>query len=516
MFLAFYNISFFKHLIGAYPPSAKNLLFILSVATIMASVIFLGLLVFSSKYTIKPLLILIFLLASLSAYAMDGFNTVIDADMIQNIFSSYSTEIMDQLTLKMAFYFFILGIIPSLIVLKIPVHSVSFKNEVGSKIKYMGLVVIIIISQLFIFGKNYASFFREHKILRYYSNPIQFTYALTKYVASQVNSSSGVLAPIGQDAKIPLSDVDRELIVLVVGETARADRFSLNGYQRQTNPLLSKEEVFSFSNVEACGTSTALSVPCMFSLFNRSEYSPKLGKNTENLLDVLNHAGINILWRDNNSDSKGVASRVRYEDFKNPNINPVCDVECRDEGMLAKLQEYIDKKSEGDIFIVLHQMGSHGPAYFKRYPASFEFFKPACQSNKLETCSEDEINNAYDNTIRYTDYFLSKVIELLKKNSPQFEASMIYMSDHGESLGEKGVFLHGLPFFMAPKNQKNVGAIFWFGSGFEEIDKEALYKKTSQEFSHDNLFHTILGIMEINTTIYNPQLDILMGLKHEG
>ena len=246
----------------------------------------------------------------------------------------------------------------------------------------------------------------------------------------------------------------------------------------------------------------------MFSIYNRNSYSREKGKSTENLLDVLKHAGVNILWRDNNSDSRDVALRVRYEDYRKPDNNPVCDEECRDEGMLEGLQEYIDGQTQGDILIVLHQMGNHGPAYYKRYPKSFEKFKPTCQTNQLDECSNEEINNAYDNAILYTDYFLRKAIQLLKQNDAKFETAMIYLSDHGESLGEKGLYLHGLPYIIAPDTQKNIAVVFWFGDSYAK-QKILLRDKINREYTHENLFHTVLGLLEVNTSLYDKKKDII-------
>ena len=295
---------------------------------------------------------------------------------------------------------------------------------------------------------------------------------------------------------------------MVVGETARADHFSLNGYPKKTNPLLEKEDIISFNNFYSCGTSTAISVPCMFSLLGKKGFSKEEFRWSENTLDVLKHAGVNILWRDNNSSSKGVADRVTYQDFRTPTNNPDCDVECRDSGMLANLQEYIDSVMEGDILIVLHQMGNHGPAYYKRYPKAFEVFSPTCQSNQLETCSPEEISNSYDNVIVYTDYFLSKVINLLKSNSSEYESALVYVSDHGESLGENGIFLHGLPYSLAPEQQKHVAALMWLGEGMKD-HQPAILEKQHQHLTHDNIPHTLLGLMEIESETYNRELDIL-------
>jgi len=295
----------------------------------------------------------------------------------------------------------------------------------------------------------------------------------------------------------------------VVGETARADRFSLNGYQRETNPLLKKEQLVSFSNFWSCGTSTAVSVPCMFSNINASDYKKENVKSTENIVDVLQHAGVNVLWLDNNSDSKGVALRVPYQSYKSPEINTVCDPECRDIGMLKNIQGYIEEHPQGDIFIVLHQMGNHGPAYYKRYPAEFEKFTPVCKTNQLEDCSKEELNNAYDNAILYTDYFLSEVIGLLKENVENFETAMFYVSDHGESLGENGLYLHGLPRFIAPDTQTHVPAIIWFDDGFYGLDMKLLARKTDNKYNHDNVFHTILGFMEIESATYDKKMNII-------
>jgi lipid A ethanolaminephosphotransferase len=252
----------------------------------------------------------------------------------------------------------------------------------------------------------------------------------------------------------------------------------------------------------------------MFSNLGRQNYSDKEAKSTENVIDVLKHSGVNVLWRDNNSDSKGVALRVEYHDYKISQNNTLCEDECRDEGMLVGLQKYVDAQ-KGDIVIVLHQMGNHGPAYYKRYPKAFEKFTPTCQTNQVEKCSAEEIGNAYDNAILYTDYFLSKTITFLKQNDKNFQTSMIYMADHGESLGEKGLYLHGIPYFMAPEEQTHIGALMWFGSQSKErIDVASLVQRASQEYSHDNLFHTILGVMGVKTALYDRTKDILT-YKHK-
>jgi lipid A ethanolaminephosphotransferase len=205
--------------------------------------------------------------------------------------------------------------------------------------------------------------------------------------------------------------------------------------------------------------------------------------------------------------------RVPYESYRSPDKNPVCDAECRDEGMLARLQQTIDAHPTGDIVIVLHQMGNHGPAYSKRYPKAFERFTPVCRNSDLSQCSQAEIVNAYDNAILYTDYFLSRAIGILKHNNAKFETALLYVSDHGESLGEHGVYLHGLPRAIAPEAQTHVPVILWLGENYEQIDHAALARKRDTPYTHDLLFHTLLGFLEVQTDGYRAELDLLTGVR---
>ncbi|MFN3883688.1 MAG: phosphoethanolamine transferase [Rhodocyclaceae bacterium] len=334
---------------------------------------------------------------------MDSYGVVINDEMLQNVAQTNPAEARDLLTLRLLAYFFGLGVLPAWLVGRTRLCWRGWRAESWARLKLLALALIAIVGPVLLFGGFFASFVREHKPLRSYANPASPLYSVVKYARGRLASPEDrVIQPVGLDARRPAQDPHRELVIFVVGETARADHFSLNGYARETNPLLKQEpNAISFGDFHACGTSTAVSVPCMFSL----EGSNGKAEGKESLLDVLQRAGVNVLWLDNNSDSKGVALRVPYQDYKSPEVNTICDVECRDEGMLVPLQDYIDSHPSGDIVIVLHQMGNHGPAYYKRYPAAFERFKPTCQNNDLSQCTAEEIINAYDNALLYTDYF---------------------------------------------------------------------------------------------------------------
>lgn len=465
------------------------------------------------------------MVSSCTAYFMDTYHVIIDTSMIRNTLQTNVNESLDLFSLQLIFYVFLLGILPSYFIYKSKIEYKPLKKEVLAKAKTIFLSLAVVLVILFSFSKFYTSFFREHKPLRYYVNPIYWMYSIGNYVNKSFNSGPIIVKSIGNDAKIRLeheenpNEVDKsELIIMVVGEAARANRFSLNGYEKETNPLLKKEDVINFPNMYSCGTSTAQSVPCMFSIFDKADYDYKKGISTENVVDVLKHTkNVNILWRDNNSDSKGVALRVDFEDFRTNKLNTKCDTECRDEGMLVGLEDYIKKHKGEDILIVLHQMGNHGPAYYKRYPKEFEKFTPVCKTNQLEDCTQEEVSNAYDNAILYTDYFLSKVIKFLKPYSKEYETAMLYMSDHGESLGENGLYLHGLPYFMAPDEQKHIASLMWFGDSIkEDIDTKKVSALKERKFSQDNLFHTLLGLFEVESSVYKKDMDILKDArKHE-
>lgn len=513
--VAFDNFSFFQNVLKVYPFNGENALFLLSLGVVLFLFIALLLVIFSFKLTLKPLVILLLISASFLSYFMQTYHVVIDSEMIRNSMQTDMHETKDLLSLELVGYFFILGILPSFFVYKAKIEYPTFMKNMWFKFKTILLFCAIILAIVFSLSKFYTSFFREHKPLRYYTNPTYFIYSLGKYI-SQEFAVKPTFKPIGLDAHL-LPEAKRKLVIMVVGEATREDKLSLNGYSKQTTPLLAQEDIISLKNVYSCGTSTAYSVPCMFSVYNRGDYTYEKAMYTSNVLDVLNQTKkIALLWRDNNSDSKGVALRIAHKDYKSPQNNPICDEECRDIGMLVGLDDFIKQNDGKDIFIVLHQMGSHGPAYYKRYTKEFDKFNPTCKTNQLEKCSVDEINNAYDNTVLYTGYFLSKTIDFLKSHEGEFETAMIYMSDHGESLGEKGIYLHGMPYLIAPDEQKHIGALVWVGDDAlkKQIDYEGLKKAANKEFSQDYLFHSILGIMGVQTKVYNPKLDMFAKENH--
>jgi len=464
---------------------------------------------FSFRPAYKPFLVGIIVTAACASYFMGNYGVVIDKKMIVNVLETDVREASELLTWPLFLHVFFLGFLPSALLVLTRVRFRPWKSELlirGGVVLVSALVLAGIVFGNF---KELILFDRNNKELRMYINPTYPFYSLFRVLNRDMNAR-GRQAPqvIAADA-VKAKGTPRTVVVLVVGETARAQEFSLNGYQRDTNPELGKRGVFNFTDVTSCGTDTAESVPCMFSHLGRAHFSRNKAKQFENLLDVLQRAGVSVVWRDNNSGSKGVADRVQYEDLSNAGDSTICaSGECYDDVLLKGLDRVLNK-SQGDILVVLHQKGSHGPSYYRRSPDAFKRFLPECSQDNVQDCDTGRIVNAYDNTILYTDHVLAKVIDLL--SSQPYAAAMIYFSDHGESLGEKNIYLHGLPYSIAPEQQTHIPMIFWASPGFfrqQGMEPAKLKSLRSARYSHDNLFHSLLGLYRIRTSMYRPELDI--------
>ncbi len=494
------NRSLFERLLEIYPPQLSNLPALsVAIAFFAISTVSFFLLVCQGRGA-RWLLAFFLIACSQAAYYMDEYRVVIDVVMFDNIFQTNLNEFSGLVSSGLILKTLIFGVLPAWLTIKYCPRPVNTKFEFISRLKLVGILVIGLAVMI---GVNYASFshfVREDVTTRKFANPTYFTYSLFKYSSAKIKSLRPVeLKAVASDAK-KISREKRRLLILVVGEGARADRFSLNGYARETNPELKKLNVISFAHATSCGTSTGESIPCMFSVLTQKEFKRDKAREMENALDILSKAGVAVLWRDNNSDSKDVATRVTYEDYKSPARNPMCDRECRDTGMLEGLDQFIANQPEKDILIVLHQMGNHGPEYYRRYPKEFERFTPTCTRSQLKECSKAEIDNAYDNAILYTDHFLAKTISLLKNYDEMFETAMLYVSDHGESLGENGVYLHAAPYDSAPKEQLHIPVVVWLGSQLvSSFEKLKTYRNVP--VTHDDLFCSLLFSFNVKTSV---------------
>jgi len=313
------------------------------------------------------------------------------------------------------------------------------------------------------------------------------------------------------------------LLVLVVGETVRSDHLALNGYPRDTTPELAARGVLSFRNVWSCGTNTLASVPCMFSSLGKAGFEARQAEH-ENLLDVVQAAGMAVLWVDNQAGCKSVCARVGSASTDDligtPAGERLCaEGECLDEALLEGLDARIaalpaERRKKG-VLLVMHHMGSHGPAYGRRSTGAYKRFKPECRTTTLGDCVPAELINVYDNSIAYTDHVLARTIDWARAQSG-YAPALLYVSDHGESLGEYGVFLHGVPYALAPDAQKHVAMVTWLGDGMTAragLASACLRGRLDEKLSHDNLYHSVLGLLDVTTPTYDRRLDIWSACK---
>lgn len=467
----------------------------------------------------KPLLALLVVTSAGCSYFMLHYNVLIDRGMVQNVFETNRAELTAYLSLPLLLTVLLLGVLPAAVMVLLPDRAGG--HPVQTLLWWAGNVLAtaaVLAAVTFVFYKDYASLLRNHRHLRDQALPFNVVRNANGYLKRRFIAKRQLLRAVGEDATRPAAAAGARprLVVVVVGETARAQNFQLNGYPRPTNPLLSQREgVISFRQVASCGTATAVSLPCMFSRMPRTHYDEVRAATEENLLDILQRTGMQILWRNNNNGGcKGVCERVPTEDM--PALKPAghCphrDGTCHDTVLLHGLDAHIDAL-QGDALIVLHQLGSHGPAYFERYPPQDRVFHPTCDSNQIQKCSREALVNTYDNTLVHTDRVLGMAIELLQRHAAQRDGALVYLSDHGESLGERGMYLHGTPYLIAPQEQTHVPMVMWFSPGFAQqagLDLACLRAHAAtRAYRHDHFYHSLLGLLDVRTRVYEAHLDL--------
>ncbi|MFT4160204.1 phosphoethanolamine transferase [Shinella sp.] len=471
----------------------------------------------SLKYVMKPLFIALILASAAGAWFMDRFGVVIDIEMIRNAAETNSAEAGHLITPGFVIHMLAYGVLPSLLLVWVKVRHRAFFGKVRGNLAVIVPALVVALVAGLSHARVYAAAVRAHHDWFESLNPFVPVVTAVQFAIGQSGDVNVVAAPLGEDAHVsdaPVGQRKPRLMVVVAGETARADNFSLGGYGRDTNPELAKKDILYFPDTTSCGTATAVSLPCMFSVYTRSEYTHRKGLATQSLLWVLSHAGIHVEWWDNNTGDKGIARLLKVHSLIDSGNPAYCSGgECQDQVLIDALDGWIGSVNR-DTVLVLHQIGSHGPAYYQRYPEAFRRFQPECRSAEFSDCTKEEIVNAYDNTIAYTDHILASVIDRLQKQEDRLDVSMLYMSDHGESLGELGLYLHGAPYMIAPSQQTHVPFVLWLGKGEKAAYSAAcLEGKTREPQSHDNLFHTVLGMMRVETKVRDPSLDIVSGCR---
>lgn len=466
-----------------------------------------------NRWTAKPVLTVLLLVTAVAVHFMDQYTIYFDDDMIRNVLHTDRKESAELVSLGLIWALFLRGVLPVVLLWRVRVKARSMRRALLIRSAWLGVATAVAAGGILLSFQNLSALMRNHREVRHLITPGNYLVSLGRVLLDDGSVAGKPRTPIGVGAKVvgraPASRP--RLLVLVIGETVRAQNWGLNGYARQTTPQLAQIDPVNFGDVTACGSSTEVSLPCMFSPYGRRHYDKDRIQHSQSLLHVLEHAGIPTLWRDNQTGCKGVCDGLAFESFEHARDPQLCDSEgCLDEILLRGLAEEIGNRS-GDMVVVLHQLGNHGPRYFRRYPQRSRRYVPACETSELGQCRPSEIVNAYDNAVLYTDEFLARTIHFLATQTDR-DTALIYLSDHGESLGEHGLFLHGMPYAIAPKTQVKVPMMMWASSGFvagRGIDMQCLKSAAILPASHDNLFHSVLGLMQVQTPEYDSDLDLI-------
>ena len=514
----FLNIAFFEkiRMLTPYNGVKAGLFVVASIIIVVAAYNFIFQF-FNWKWTAKPLAIALVFIGGFAAYAVNTLGVLITSDQIQNLVQTDIAEARDTWSWHLLTWTLGMTVVPIIVILMMKIKPEPIIRQLLHKVIASVVSLAMVLGLLFVFYVDFAAIFRENRDLKGMISPQNMIASFASYYKKKAPKENLPLVVYGEDAVMQKAQATSlpKLMVLVVGETARAENFSLNGYSKNTNPKLSQQDILNFSRVSSCGTATAVSVPCMFSGMPRKEYEERLASHREGLLDIAQRAGYQVTWIDNNSGCKGTCDRVNQFKIPEPLQQKWCkDKECFDDILIDSFKAYLATIPQDDNrprLIVLHQMGSHGPAYYKRVPAQFNVFKPTCDTNAIQGCSREALLNTYDNTLLYTDYVLDSLIETLK-NTTKYQTALWYLSDHGESTGESGMYLHGAPYAIAPTQQTHIPMLMWFSTVWQHQAKQqikCLAQQGRKELSQDNLFPTMLSLLDVKSKVIDPNNDML-------
>lgn len=497
-----------------------NWLFVLACFIALTALHFAVIVAVSNRWIVRPLLTLLVVLSAAASYFMHTFNVILDPSMIENVLKTDRNEAGDLIDAALIGWIVAWSALPVAFIWLARLRQVPLLRatlvRAGAVAGALALGVIAILP----ISRDISSFMRNQREARYLITPSNYLWGVALDTFHDRKDVTAPREPVGRDAhllRIAMRTPPR-VLVLVIGETARAQNFSLLGYPRPTNPELSKLDVTAFSAVKSCGTSTEVSVPCMFSPYGRANYDEHRIRRSETLLDVLVRAGYRVRWIDNQSGCKGVCkgAGIEYEKIDPKSHPALCrDGECQDDVIARQLATELAGVRDNTVF-VLHMMGNHGPAYFRRYPAGYRRFTPDCETAELRDCSREQVVNAYDNAILYTDHVLAHIVRTLAAGSGRLDSAMLYVSDHGESLGEHGLYLHGIPYSIAPEQQTHVPMILWLSRTMTrtgDVNERCVHAKANTPLSHDNLFHSVLGLLDVSTSAYRADRDLFDGCR---
>ena len=513
------NPLFWSAVLDGHNKSATGLLtYALALAVLLTALHFALMAIALTRHTAKPILAALIIATAFSAYYMSKYHVYLDPGMLRNVLNTdyrEASELISWGMLLVAAY----ALPPLLLVYRARLPHHTIRRAIGIRARSLLVAALLAFASGFFVFQDMSSLLREKHALRFLITPGNFIYSTARVLAVDSGDHATTKTSVGSDAVLGPSWPQRKkpvLMVVVIGETARAANWGLSGYSRQTTPELAALDVINFPDVTACGTSTEVSLPCMLSAIGRRDYDEARIRGSESLPHVLQHSGFKVSWLDNQSGCKGTCSGLDYwrPDVRSAPADCV-DAYCFDEALLVGARKIVEGSQENHV-LFLHTLGNHGPAYFKRYPARFRQFSPACETTDLGHCAREEIVNAYDNAILYTDHVLAQTVAFLNSRQESHDTAMIYVSDHGESLGENGIFLHGMPYAIAPDLQKKVPMVLWLSTGYAksfDLDTGCLRQRALSPATHTHLFHSVLGMLDVTTSAHDAQVDFVTGCR---
>jgi lipid A ethanolaminephosphotransferase len=469
----------------------------LLMALLSATGIALGLLAQLGRRPLKAACVALAIGNAVALYFVLAYGVVLDRTLLGNVGDTNLAEALELLHPALLACVLALGAAPALLVARTRIAPVArWRLAAG-----IAATFVVTLAWAYLAAGSWLWFDHNAKKLGGLVLP-------WSYVVNGARAATPRLWPPGAPIALPpgrfISD-EPTLVVLVIGEAARRRNFALYGYGRPTTPLLAKAGVVALPGATACSTYTTASVRCILS---HADAASEFAARHEPLPAYLQRHGVEVIWRTRNwgQPPMQLATFERARDLRGSCAGAGCD---HDEVLLTGLEERLRASPARKTLLVLHEMGSHGPAYSARYPAAFETFTPACKSVQLSQCTAEELVNAYDNTIRYNDYVLSRVIALLQRLAPR-PSLLIYVSDHGESLGEHGLYLHGTPATIAPDVQTEIPFLLWLSPEFRRrhrVDAQRLLAPAPH--SQREVFHTVLGALGLDSPVYEARYDVL-------
>lgn len=483
--LAAYHIPFFRLVLDKIEGGFNGVLITAGLAVLMLALnhFFYYLVLYTGRFVGRCILAFTFVADAISLYFINSYEVLITDSMMGNVFNTQFSEASGFFSLAAVLYVLFLGVIPCIFIFAAKTDFGSFKRFMAN----IGLALGLAVGIAFVNIQNWPWIDRNSTELGSLLMPWSYTVNTVRfYNGEKKRNQKEILLP---DAQI--SNDSKDVCILIIGESARRDHFSLYGYEKPTNPLLAEDDVTALI-ANSAATYTTAGVKAIL------DHQPT-GKLYEILPNYMYRTGVDVIWRTSNWGEPPVHIEKYHTVRDLKKMYP--DADDRYDGiLLTGLKEEIMSSEKDKILVILHTNTSHGPTYNKKYPAEFERFTPVCTTVEMSKANPQELMNAYDNSVLYTDYLIHSAIEILKE-IPDRRACMLYVSDHGESLGEGNLYMHGVPMSIAPKEQVEIPFIVWTSIDAAEV-------KELDEVGQYHVFHSVMDFLGVESPVFDEDKNI--------